>query len=95
MPHFLLVTQFPKPKTLGEGRLSIGKDGDADFFEGDASAESRLLASIVRVQIRWAAAGGILLSGMEPDGVDKSGRQKYKSQEWWLCYLKPTNKAQD
>ena len=87
MSHFLLVTQFPKPNTLAEGRLSIGEDGGADFFEGDANAESRLLASMVRVQIRWAAAGGILLSGMEPDGVDKSGRQKFKSQEWWLCYL--------
>lgn len=42
MPHFILVTQHPKPKILGEGSLSIGKSGDAD---------SRILASMVRVKL--------------------------------------------
>lgn len=89
MPHFILVTQHPKPKTLGEGSLSIGKDGDADFFEGSAEANASVLASMVRVRIEWAAAAGIMLSGMEPDGLDRAGQQKFKFQEWLLRYLNP------
>ena len=87
MPHFTLVTQHPKPKELGQGSLSIDKDGDADFFDGNAEKNSVILASMVRVRIEWAAAAGILLSGMERDGVDKSGTVKYKYQEWLLRHL--------
>jgi hypothetical protein len=89
MPHFILVTQNPKAKVLGEGSLSIGKDGDADFFEGNADSHSKILASMKRVRIEWAAAAGILLSGMEPDGVDKSGVEKFKHQEWLLRHINP------
>lgn len=89
MAHFVLVTQHPKPKDLGIGSLSIGKDGDADFFEGNAEQNARLLASMVRTRIEWAAAAGILLSGMEPDGVDRAGRAKFKHQEWLLRHLQP------
>lgn len=86
MPNFVLVTQHPKPVIIGPGTLSIGKDGFAEFFSGDASADSTILSSMVRVKIEWAAAAGILVSGMEPDGIDRSGRQKFKFQEWLLRY---------
>lgn len=91
MAHFKLVVQHPKPKDLGIGSLSISKNGDADFFEGDATANSPVLASMVRVKTEWAAAAGIMISGMEPDGADRAGRPKFKFQEWLLCHLH-TNK---
>lgn len=89
MPHFILVTQHPKPKTLGVGSLSIGKNGGAQFFEGNADSNARVLASMERVRIEWAAAAGILISGMEPDGADRSGRTKFKHQEWLLRHIQP------
>ena len=89
MPHFTLVTQHPKPKVFCVGSLSIGKDGTAEFFEGNAEANARVLASLVRVRIEWAAAAGILVSGMEPDGFDRAGRPKFKHQEWLLRHLQP------
>lgn len=91
MPHFKLVTQHPKAQELGLGSLSISKSGQADFFEGNAESGSRILASMERVRIEWAAAAGILLSGLENDGVDRAGRIKYKYQEWLLCHLQPNN----
>lgn len=89
MTHFVLVTQHPKAKELGIGSLSIAKNGDADFYEGNADSNSRILASMVRTRIEWAAAAGILISGMEQDGVDRAGRPKFKFQEWLLRHLNP------
>lgn len=87
MPHFILVTQKPKPKNLGVGSLSIAKNGDADFFEGNAESNSPILASMQRVRIEWAAAAGILISGFEPYGTDRAGRLKFRHQEWLLRHL--------
>lgn len=89
MPHFELVIQHPKPKSLGVGSLSISKNADAEFFEGNAEANSPILASMVRVKIEWAAAAGIMVSGMENDGIDRTGRVKYKYQEWLLRHIQP------
>lgn len=89
MPHFVLVTQHPKPKVFPEGSLSIAKDGTAEFYEGNADSNARVLVSMIRVRIEWAAASGILISGMEPDGFDRGGRPKFKQQEWLLRHLQP------
>lgn len=91
MPHFILMTQYPKPKDLGLGSLSIDKDGNADFFEGNAEANARVLSSMARIRIEWAAAAGIMLSGLEADAVDRSGRPKFKHQEWLLRHLQPND----
>jgi hypothetical protein len=89
MAHFILVTQHPKPKILGEGSLSISRHGYADFFEGNAEKHSKILASMNRVRIEWAASKGILISGMQSDGFDKAGQESFKYQEWFLRYLQP------
>lgn len=89
MPHFILVTQHPKPKILGEGSLSIDRDGDADFFEGNAEKDARILASMSRVKIEWAAAAGILISGMQSEGFDKYRKEKFTYQEWLLRHIQP------
>lgn len=87
MSNFTLHTQLPKPAQAGVGRLSVSEKGEAHFFEGEASEHSKVLASMVRVRMEWAGADAIYLSGMEPDGVDRTGRTKYKHQEWLLKYL--------
>ena len=84
--NFKLVTQYPKPKEICFGILSIQSDGFASFFSGDGGNDSKIVADMVRCKIDFAAAHGIMLSGMEPKGFDKAGRQKYQFQEWWLIY---------
>lgn len=87
MSHFILQILLPKPKIVGEGSLSIGKDGVAEFFEGNADRNASVLATLVRVKLDHAAAAGLFLSGMEPDGFDRAGRPKFKYQEWLLRHL--------
>lgn len=89
MAHFKLIIQYPQSKDVGEGSLSISKDGCAEFYEGNAEFNSRIMATMINAKIVWAAAAGILISGFEHDGVDKSGRMKAKYQEWLLCHLHP------
>jgi hypothetical protein len=87
MAFFNLIIQRPEVKDLGGGKLYINeKNGAADFFDGNAGANARVIASMARAKIEWAAADGIFLSGMEADGIDKQGRQKFKLQEWLLRY---------
>lgn len=84
--HFKLITQKPRPKELGTGVLSIDKSGEAMFFEGNGESAAQLLASMQRVRIEFAGATGIMLSGMQPEGFERNGTQKFAYQEWWLIY---------
>lgn len=83
--QFRLMVQRPKLKDCGLGFLSVGKDGEAQFFDSDAS-DGKVIAEMHRARIEFAAANGIMLSGMEPTGVDRAGMRKYVFQEWWLVY---------
>ena len=77
--HFELQTQLPKPKDYGGGRLSIGIDGAADFIHGDQTK------SMSQVRIVFAAAHGILLTGMQ-----LTPGNRYILQQWWLRYIRPS-----
>ncbi len=55
-------------------------------FEKDGSADSKLIGELERVQIIFAAAHGIMLSGFENIGTDRYGNMKFIYQEWWLVY---------
>ena len=82
-----LYTEYPKRrKTPHVGVLSIGKDGHAHFFDGMGEQYSQVLAEMTNARILWAAADGIMLSGMHPKGHDKAGRQEFFYQEWFLRY---------
>jgi len=79
--QFRLVTQHPKPKVLGVGVLDVDqKTREATFFEGGGEEGSRLLADMSRVQMDFAAAHGIMLSGFELLGCTRNGRVK------WGCH---------
>lgn len=84
--QFKIVTQQPKAKELGTGVLSIDKNGDAMFFEGNGESSAQLLATMHRVRVEFAGAAGIMFTGMQPEGFDRSGKQRYSYQEWWLIY---------
>ncbi len=83
--QFKLITQLPKPKELGLCVLSISKDGDAHAFENNGNGP--VLAEMHRTRIDFAAANGIMISGMEPNGTDRRGAMKYNFQRWWMVYI--------
>ena len=84
--QFVLITQYPKPREMGPGILSVDRHGDAQFFSGFGDADATVLAVMKRTRLESASADGVLLSGMEPDGVDRQAREVFKYQEWWLRY---------
>jgi len=85
-PRFTLATQLPKAKVLGVGVLSVSESGEAHFFDGTGDRDSRLLAAMHRIKLEFAGADGIFIAGMEANGVDRIGRQKFCYQQWWLRY---------
>jgi len=76
---FELYTQLPKPKSRGNGDVSLNDDGVAIFF-CDYQPNHRLYRS----RLDSISSDGMLLSGMEENGFDAKGTAKYKYQEWWL-----------
>ncbi len=75
-------------KVVGVGVLSVGKDGDAHFFEGNGDSGARILAEMVRTKLDWAGALAIRLTGFTLTGkIDKRGVPLYRFAEWTLCYL--------
>ncbi len=80
--HWTLNIQYPKPKTIGVGYVSV-TDGDAVFF----GINHMVLSNMFRVKLDWAGAAGISLSGMEQSGTDRRGRVAYRYQQWFLAYL--------
>jgi hypothetical protein len=84
--QFELITQYPKPRDMGPRVLSVDRHGDAQFFCGLGDADARVLAVMKSTRLESASADGIMLSGMEPAGVDRQAREVLKYQEWWLRY---------
>lgn len=84
--QFKLVTQKPKPEEIGTGVLSIDKSGEAMFFEGKGERRAQVLATMQRVRVEFASANGIMFSGMQPEGFERNGKEKFSYQEWWLIY---------
>ena len=82
MNNFTLFKMFPAQKKVGEGSFSVNAKGFARFYTPD-----KILETMDRVTLDYAGPHEICLSGMEPDGVDRNGRLKYKYQQWVLKYL--------
>lgn len=79
---------FIRDKNVGDGVLSVGQDGTANFFEGDGERESRILGEMERTRLMFIAANGISLSGFEWTGkIDRLGLKVYRYAEWWISYL--------
>ena len=88
--QFKLITQHPKAKEIGVGVFGVDqKTGEAYFFEGEGGSDgksSKQIAAMQRTRIDFAAANGIMLSGMELTGSGRAGDPQYRYQEWWLVY---------
>jgi len=86
MSKFVLYIQNPKPKMIGDGVLSGSDKNDYHFFSGNGDKDDKFLAVLTRVQLDFAGSNGIMLSGFEQYGFERSGRAKYRHQQWWLVY---------
>ena len=84
--QYRLTVQRSHPKDLGVGTLEIDTAGNANFFAGINKKESWVLAMMIRVKIDYVNATGMMISGLEPVELDKTGFEKYRVQEWWLGY---------
>lgn len=79
--NYNLYLQLPKPSKIPVlGTLAIDKNV-AYFF-----VLNSLSASLAKPEIIFINPDGIMLKGYESDGFDKSGREKFKYQEWFCRY---------
>jgi hypothetical protein len=72
---------YPKDKPLGEGEFSLDERGMALFCTNGRTYQ------LHRCQVSRISCSMMKLSGMEEDGFDKTGRQKFKYQEWYVRFL--------
>lgn len=92
--QFKLITQHPKPKEVGIGVLNVDqKTQEANFFHAHGDHMSDLCCAMERTRLDFAASHGIMLSGMEHIGFDRTGKSKYRFQEWWLIYTNNEDKS--
>lgn len=67
---------YIQKKDLGPGTLTLQDDASV-FWTGTAGEKAKQLATMTRVQIDHASTRGIQLSGID----------KGRYQEWWLVFL--------
>lgn len=79
---FILHTQLTKTGNPIVGTLS--SDKTQCLFSEDETGINFLLE---QPEIIFINPDGIMLRGFEPDGVDKTGRKKYKYQEWYCRWI--------
>jgi hypothetical protein len=65
------------------GKLAAEKNGTAHFIMDKGE---RIVATMERIRLEWAGAGGLYFSGMVDDGFTKTGVRKFRYQEWFLAY---------
>jgi hypothetical protein len=78
---FDVITQYPKPFSYGQCYLDIDKAGTASLFDPTQNA---CRATIERVKIDLCGNYLMILSGMQPDGITRTGVPKFTYQEWVL-----------
>ena len=75
-----LETELKKSAPVSGGLDIDQKTQDAMFFD----EKERIVAEMRRVRIEWVGADVMCLSGVEPTGVDRLGRETYRHQKWFL-----------
>ena len=78
-----LQKQLPKPSKPINGTMTSDKKRMI-WWDDPTTASGRILAEIRNPEIMSASTHGIQFSGFEPSGIDRSGREVLKYQEWWI-----------
>jgi hypothetical protein len=81
--NYEIYAQEPEPKKICLGRFSLSMDGLAHALDEQGKL---VLAELSRARVEFAGADGIMVSGFEEVGQDKTGKPKFRYQEWWLRY---------
>jgi hypothetical protein len=77
-----IYAQEPDPKKICLGKCSFTRDGQA--FAKDKN--NLVIAELSKARVNFIGADGIMVSGFEEVGHDKTEKPKYRYQEWWLRY---------
>jgi hypothetical protein len=78
-----LQKQLPKPSKPINGTMTC-YEKRLLWWDDPTTTMGRILAEIRTPEIISASTHGIYFRGFEPSGVDKSGREILKYQEWWI-----------
>jgi len=78
-----LQKQLPKPSKPINGTMTC-HDKRLLWWDDPTTTMGRILAEIRNPEIMSASTHGIQFRGFEPSGIDKSGREVLKYQEWWI-----------
>jgi hypothetical protein len=78
-----LRKQLPKPSKPIDGTMTC-HDKRLLWWDDPTTTMGRILAEIRNPEIMSASTHGIQFRGFEPSGIDKSGREVLKYQEWWI-----------
>jgi hypothetical protein len=69
---------------MGLCGISLDKHGQALLLTADGKG---CVKDMTRARVDWMQGDGIMVSGMEINGHDKTGRPKYSFQEWFCAYV--------
>jgi len=83
-----LYIQKPKPsKTPLTGAATCDHD-EMIFWDDPTNQRGHVLAVIRHPELVFINSHGVMVKGYEPDGEDKTGRSKFKYQEWFIAFTK-------
>jgi hypothetical protein len=77
-----IYVQEPEPKQICLGTCKFNKDSQAFAIDKN----NLVIAELTRARISFISADGIMVSGFEEVGQDKTGKPKFRYQELWLRY---------
>ena len=78
-----LQKQLPKPSKPINGAMT-SDNKRLIWWDDPTTVLAKILAEIRNPEIMSASTYGIQFRGFEPSGIDKSGREVLKYQEWWI-----------
>jgi hypothetical protein len=78
-----LQKQLPKPSKPILGAMTC-HDKQLFWWDDPTAPIGRILTQMRNPEIVSANSHGIHIKGYEPSGIDKSGREVLKYQEWWI-----------
>lgn len=79
--NFDVTVNKPREKDYPNASIDVAGDGTVLLMD---SKGKEIIREMHRVHLESISVDWIHLSGMEPDGFDRSGSVKYRYNEWFL-----------